>query len=287
MEPLNSSIRHVRHLKTAVGDIAYVEEGHGPAALFVHAAFLNGYQWRDITRELSSFRRTISVDLLAHGETTTSPGQDLSFSGQALMIDAFCDALQLDQVDLIANNSGGGIDQIFASRHPERTRTLTLTNCDTHDNWPPEQIKLLRQLPEAEFEKLLHSWIEDPGRARTMFSLAFECPEKVSDFTFRTYLEPLGRTPESVRSIRQFFLAADNRQTVAIEPILKRLTARTLIIWGLGDPIFDVNWAYWLRDTIPGVRKVIEIHGARLFFPEERPEEVAAALREHWEINGR
>jgi hypothetical protein len=45
MEPLNSSIRHVRHLKTAVGDIAYVEEGHGPAALFVHSAFLNGYQW--------------------------------------------------------------------------------------------------------------------------------------------------------------------------------------------------------------------------------------------------
>ena len=55
------------------------------------------------------------------------------------------------------------------------------------------------------------------------------------------------------------------------------------MVWGTGDGFFDVQWAYWLRDTIPGTRKVIELDGAKLFFPEERPEPLAAALREHWQ----
>jgi pimeloyl-ACP methyl ester carboxylesterase len=186
----------------------------------------------------------------------------------------------------VANNSGGGIAQIFASHHPERIRTLTLTNCDTHDNWPPEQIKQLMHLRERTFEDLLRRWIEDPNSARAIFSTAFEFPDRVSDLTFRTYLEPLGRTGESMRCIRQFFLAADHRQTVTIEPLLKRLTAPTLILWGLGDPFFDVKWAYWLRDTIPGTQRVIELPGARLFFPEERPDEVAHALSAHWKSCG-
>ena len=56
----------------------------------------------------------------------------------------------------------------------------------------------------------------------------------------------------------------------------------TLIVWGTADGFFPVKWAYWLRDTIPGTRKVIEIDGAKLFFPEERPEQFAAAVRAHW-----
>jgi pimeloyl-ACP methyl ester carboxylesterase len=75
---------------------------------------------------------------LAHGATKTSPEQDVDFTAQAEMLEAVCESLKLDQVDLVANDSGGGIAQIFAARHPARIRSLTLTNCDTHDNWPPK-----------------------------------------------------------------------------------------------------------------------------------------------------
>jgi pimeloyl-ACP methyl ester carboxylesterase len=64
---------------------------------------------------------------------------------------------------------------------------------------------------------------------------------------------------------------------------LKRLAAPTLVVWGTDDIFFPLQWAYWLRDTIPGCRKVIELEGARLFFPEERPQVLAAALRDHWQ----
>src|SRR5258708_5101392 len=42
---------------------------------------------------------------------------------------------------LVGNDSGGGIAQIFAALYPERVRSLTLSDCDTHDNWPPEAFK--------------------------------------------------------------------------------------------------------------------------------------------------
>lgn len=56
----------------------------------------------------------------------------------------------------------------------------------------------------------------------------------------------------------------------------------TLIVWGTGDVFFKRKWAYWLRDTIPGATEVIELKGARLFFPDERAPELTAALRRHW-----
>lgn len=69
---------------------------------------------------------------------------------------------------------------------------------------------------------------------------------------------------------------------LAIEPALRCLQVPTLIVWGTGDAFFHLEWAYWLCDTIPGATDVIEIEDARLFFPDERAEELTAALRRHW-----
>jgi pimeloyl-ACP methyl ester carboxylesterase len=56
----------------------------------------------------------------------------------------------------------------------------------------------------------------------------------------------------------------------------------TLVVWGTGDEFFDVSWAYWLRDTIPGTTRVVTVDGARLFFPEERPMDLVPHLEQHW-----
>ncbi|GAA4910158.1 hypothetical protein GCM10023334_008730 [Nonomuraea thailandensis] len=60
------------------------------------------------------------------------------------------------------------------------------------------------------------------------------------------------------------------------------LTVPTLLVWGTGDTFFDLSWARWLRDTIPGVREIVEIEGGRLFFPEERAGELVPHLRRFW-----
>ncbi len=140
MNEKKSSLVH-RSVQTASGLISYTEQGTGPVALFVHGVLLNGYLWRHQLEDLSDFRRCIAVDLLAHGDTEIAPDQDVSVTANAKMLKEFLDALHIGQVDLVGNDSGGGIAQIFAALYPERVRSLTLTDCDTHDNWPPEAFK--------------------------------------------------------------------------------------------------------------------------------------------------
>src|SRR6195256_2894989 len=130
-----------RSIETPSGRVSYVQTGSGPVALFVHGVVLNKHLWRHQLAGLSDVRRCIAVDLLAHGDTEIAADQDVSVTANAKMLKEFLDALNIDQVDLVGNDSGGGISQIFAALYPERVRTLTLTDCDTHDNWPPEAFK--------------------------------------------------------------------------------------------------------------------------------------------------
>ena len=74
------------------------------------------------------------------GYTEIAPSQDVSFISQANMIAEVIDALGVKKIDLIANDSGGAIAQIFAAHYPGRLNSLVLTNCDVHDGWPPPQI---------------------------------------------------------------------------------------------------------------------------------------------------
>ena len=69
---------------------------------------------------------------------------------------------------------------------------------------------------------------------------------------------------------------------MAIEGRLRTLNVPTLVVWGTDDVFFDLNWAYWLRDTIPGVVEVVEVPGGRLFFPDERPDSLVQPLRRFW-----
>lgn len=130
-----------RSIDTPSGRISYSEAGSGPLALFVHGVVLNKHVWRHQLAGLSDIRRCIAVDLLAHGDTEIGPNQAVSVTDNANMLRQALDALKIDKIDLVGNDSGGGIAQIFAATNPNRVRSLTLTNCDTHDNWPPEAFK--------------------------------------------------------------------------------------------------------------------------------------------------
>jgi pimeloyl-ACP methyl ester carboxylesterase len=274
-----------RSVDTLSGRISYAEAGAGPVALFVHGVLLNKHLWRHQLAGLSDLRRCIAIDLLAHGDTEISPDQDVSVTANARMIGEFMDALDLDQVDLVGNDSGGGIAQIFAARNPSRVRTLTLTNCDAHDNWPPKAFKPFLDMAAAGgLADALGAMLSDKAIFRSPDALgpAYEHPQSVSDATIETYVRPLVRTEQRTRDFERFLGAFDCRQTLAIEADLRRLTAPTLIVWGSDDIYFDVKWAQWLADAIPGAGPPVTVPGARIFFPEERPAEFNQALRTHW-----
>jgi pimeloyl-ACP methyl ester carboxylesterase len=273
-----------RSIETPSGRISYVEAGSGPVSLFVHGVLMNKYLWRKQLAALSDVRRCIAVDLLAHGNTEISPDQDVSVTANAHMLREVLDALQIDKVDVIGNDSGGGISQIFAALYPDRVRSLTLTNCDTHDNWPPPAFMPFVEMTKAGgLKDTLNAMLSDKSIYRSQAALgpAYEHPEKVTDQDIDTYLKPFVQTEQRTRDLTRFVVAFDNRHTVAVESKLKELKAPTLIVWGTDDVYFPTKWAEWLAKTIPGAKTPIELKGARLFFPEERPETFNKLLRDH------
>ena len=141
--------RERRFVATRFGRIAYVERGTGPVALFLHGFPLSSFQWRGVIEPLSEERRCIAPDAMGLGYTEVVPGQSLTPGAQADMLIALLESLAIDRVDLIANDSGGAIAQLFLSRHPERVRTLLLTNCDVEIDSPPAALLPFIKLARA------------------------------------------------------------------------------------------------------------------------------------------
>src|SRR6202008_3550541 len=215
-------------VETPSGRISYASAGSGPVALFVHGVLLNKHLWRHPLAGLSDIRRCIAVDLLAHGDTEIAPDQDVSVTASAEMLKEVLDALQIDQIDLVGNDSGGGIAQIFAALNPERGRTLTLTNCDTYDNWPPEAFMPFVDMVKAGgLRDTLNAMLADKRIFRSPGALgpAYERPETVTDEDIETYLRPLVRSQQRTHDLERFVAAFDNKHTVAIEPRLRQLQA--------------------------------------------------------------
>ncbi len=272
-----------RWVDTAFGRIAYVERGKGPdAALFLHGVPLGGYHWRFQLAGLSDERRCIAPDLMGLGHTEIAPDQDVSFTAQADMLLAFLDALGIERVDLVGNDSGGGIAQILAAKAPERMRSLVLTNCDTHDNWPPE---LLAPMVELARRGELGAMLQATRGSTAPFETAFERHEDRAE-ALEVYLEPILASPERIANLERYVTSMDPAQTTRLRPQLEKLDVPTLVAWGLGDGYFGEEWADWLARTIPGVCRVEKIPNAKLFFPEERPFETNTLLRRHWREAG-
>jgi pimeloyl-ACP methyl ester carboxylesterase len=261
-------------------------------ALFVHGVPLNGYHWRNIIDRVQHRRRCIAVDLMALGYSEIGSAQDVSFSAQARMLVEVMDALSVEEVDLIGNDSGGAIAQIFAAHHPERLTSLVLTNCDVHDGWPPPQVlPIMEHARMGTLAPIFQPMLDRPDLARERYARgesvplfrSYTDPSVLTDEVIRLYLQPLLSSQHRIEAFQRYWLGFDSAHTVAIHSSLKALQVPTLIVWGLKDIFFDKKWAYWLKDTIPGARRVIEVADGRLFFPEDRPDTLAGPMLQFWD----
>ena len=250
------------------GRIAFFERGEGPVALFIHGVPLNGYHWRHVIQRVQHRRRCIAIDLMGLGYTEIGPSQDVSFTAQARMIAEVLDALNIEKVDLVGNDSGGAIAQIFAAHHPERLKSLILTNCDVHDGWPPPQVlPILEHARKGTLAAVFQPMLDRPDLARDRYLRgetvplfrSYADPGVLTDDVIRLYLQPLLSSRRRIEAFQRYWLGFNNAHTIAIHSALKSLQVPTLIVWGLKDIFFDKKWAYWLRDTIPGAARVVEV----------------------------
>src|SRR5215468_6022236 len=218
-----------RYSTVKSGRIAFIEKGQGPVALFVHGVPLNGYHWRHVIERVQHRRHCIAIDLMGLGYTEIGPSQEVSFTGQAHMIAEVLDALGIEKIDLVGNDSGGAVAQIFAANFPDRLTSLVLTNCDVHDGWPPPQVLPIMECSRnGTIAALFRPMVDRPDLARKRHEAgqsvplfrSYADPSFLTDEIIRLYLEPLLSSQQRITALQRYWLAFDNVQTVAIHSAL-------------------------------------------------------------------
>jgi pimeloyl-ACP methyl ester carboxylesterase len=273
-----------RFVALASGRIAYVERGSGPAALFLHGAPLNSFQWRGALDRLADVRRCIALDFMGLGYTEVPERQPLAADAQVTMLAAFLDALAIEDVDLVASDSGGAVAQLFVARYPARVRTLLLTNCDVEPDSPPPKVMPAIEMARAgTLADATAKWLTDPAVARSTFGAAvFRDPAHLTDEVLAYYVTPLVASPLRRAQYHAFHVALAPNPLVGIEAALKRSTLPVRIVWGTADDIFKLEDAEYLAATFPQSRGIRRVPGGKLFFPEEEPDLIAEEARQLW-----
>jgi haloalkane dehalogenase len=285
-EPTFQAMR--RFADTSFGRIAYVERGSGKAALFLHGFPLNGFEWRGAIERLSPYRRCIAADFMGLGYSEVSEHQDLAPAQQAAMLAALLDRLSINRVDLVANDSGGAVAQLFVARYPKRVRTLLLTNCDVVIDSPPPAFQPVLKLSHAgQFaDKVIAPMLADKAFARSpkgLGPLAYQNPMNPTDEAIDCYFTPLLSSPVRKAQLHGYALGLEQNPLTGIEPALRQAMMPVRILWGTGDTIFSAESPDWLDHAFPRSRGVRRIEGAKVFFPEEQPDLIAQEARMLWE----
>jgi len=273
-----------RMARTRFGRIACFERGSGAAALFLHGFPLNSFQWRGAIERLSPYRRCIAPDMLGLGYTEVAPGQSVAPDAQVEMLAELLDTLGVATVDLVANDSGGAVAQMFLVRYPHRVRTLLLTNCDSEPECPPPALLPVLELArKGQFVgQWLAPWLADKELARSpqgLGGMTFTHPHNPSDEAIDYYLSPLVANPDRTHA---YAIALERNWLEGFEAKLRRCDVPTRIVWGTGDTIFSPVGADYLDRSFGNSRGVRRVHGAKLFFPEEFPDVVAEEARRLW-----
>lgn len=267
------------HRRTA-GGISFTDVGEGPVTLFVHGVFTNGRLWRNCVRLLSDHRRCISVDLPAHGHTP--PVGEPTVWGLADAVDTVIRELDLREVHLIGNDTGGAVAQVVLTRDMDRFASFALTNCDTEGNFPPPAFRPAVWAAKAHLLRAGAPLAKLPKLAKLIYRTGYQNVSAVPDDVITDYLTPTLGSPDGARFMTALLSSMTPELLAPIRPLLSACEVPTAIVWGTGDIFFRRPWADWLVDLIPGATGVVEVPGARLFFPDERARELVDALEAHW-----
>jgi pimeloyl-ACP methyl ester carboxylesterase len=261
------------------GSIKVRDTGSGPPIVFVHGLLVDGTLWRKVVPLLSDEYRCIWPDWPLGSHTTPMHRDaDLSPRGVAHLIADALEALELDDVTLVGNDTGGAICQLLVTERPERIGRLVLTNCDAFEHFPPKQFKSLVRL--ARVPALLTASVQ-PLRLRALRRLPMAyglltrepVPDVVTDAWVRPFFSDRAIRRDTVKLLR----GVDPADTVAAAERLSEFDRPALLAWGGADKAFRVEWAHRLAERLPQGR-VEELPGARTFVMEDEPERLARLI---------
>jgi pimeloyl-ACP methyl ester carboxylesterase len=271
------------------GTIRYREQGTGEPLVLVHGLLNNGLLWREVADELAKDFRVISPDWpLGSQELPMKEGTDLSPPGLAAIVAAFLEALDLRDVTLVGNDTGGAICQLVAVNHPERLGRLVLTPCDAYDNFLPPMFRPLQLAARVPGAVWLIAQSLRPRPARRL-PLAFgwlskrPLPRDVSD----AFLAPVLHDRRIRREVAAVLRGISPRHTEEAARRFGEFDKPVLLAWAPEDRFFKLRYAERLAEAFPNARLEL-IEDSYTYVPVDQPQRtaelIAAFAREPAEV---
>jgi pimeloyl-ACP methyl ester carboxylesterase len=266
----------MNEVKIPQGTVRYRDSGEGPPIVFMHGLLVDGSLWRKVTPLLHDRYRCIVPDLpLGSHPVPLQPGADLSPPGLARIVSQFLEELELDDVTLVANDTGGAIAQITAANHPDRIGRLALTNCDAFENFLPPMFRPLQW--SARVPGMLTAVMQGM-RLSPMRRLPMAYGRLIKrDFRgapTREWVTPFLSDPGVRRDTVKVLKGIDPKYTFEAAEKLRSFDRPAMLAWAIEDRFFKLSFAERLAETIPGAR-LERIEDSYTFVPEDQPERLA------------
>jgi pimeloyl-ACP methyl ester carboxylesterase len=273
------SLGEARVLDLPGGRLAYHDVGEGPTLVFVHGLLVNANLWRKLVERLSPEFRCVVLDLpLGSHVLPLREGTAHGPPAMATLIADAIEALDLDGITLIGNDSGGALSQIVVTTRPERIGRLVLTSCDYRDNFPPRLFSYFK--PAAAVPGLLWALLQPmrlrlPRRLPIAFGWLTKRPiERAAE---DSYILPVLRDAAVRADARAFIRGADVAQTNAAADRLPQFDRPALIAWAAEDRVFPVADARKLAADLPRGRVEL-VEDAYTFSMEDNPAQLAELI---------
>ena len=273
------ALGEARELDLAQGRLRCFEAGTGAPIVFVHGLLVNANLWRKVLPKLSPDFRCIALDLpLGSHELPMKAMADLSPPGVANLIADAIEALELQDVTLVGNDTGGALCQLLVTSRPERIGRLVLTSCDYRDNFPPAMFSYFKLLPPL---SPLMPVVFAPMRLRALrrlpFALGWLTNRPIERQAEDSYILPVLGDRGVRADLNKMISGVDKRLTNEAADHLKEFDRPALIAWSREDRFFKPEHAERLASDLPHAR-LEWIEGARTFSAEDQPERLAELI---------
>jgi pimeloyl-ACP methyl ester carboxylesterase len=266
-----------KETQLSAGKIRYREAGQGKPIVFVHGFLVDGRLWDGVVDALSDRYRCIAPDWpLGAQQVAMNPDADLTPPGIADLISDFLTKLDLEDVTIVGNDSGGAISQVLVTRHPERIGRLALTNCDTHENFPPGIFKAMppiAKLPGG--MQVMAAPFRIPAMARRAF--APFARTKIPAELVASWMHPSLSDRAVARDAKKFTAGMHRRYTLEAAEKLRTADLPIVLLWAPGDKFFPLSYAERLIGEAKNAH-IVKIQDAKTFVPLDQPERVAEEI---------
>ncbi len=263
----------------AAGRLAYHAAGGGEPIVFVHGLLTSGTLWQNVIRTLEDRFCCLAPDWpMGSHAIAMRDHADLSPAGQAKIVIEFLDALGLEAVTLVGNDTGGGVCQHVATRYPERVARLVLTPCDAFENYLPLLFRHLEVAARVRPALYLTIQALRVGLVRrSPLVYGWVAKQQIDVGLQRAWVTPVLEDRDVRRDFAKLLRAINRDESLRVGEALRGFAKPALVVWDRDDHFFPVAHAHRLCRTIADCRLVI-LDGSLSFVPIDQHARLAAEI---------